>query len=163
MNSYRVKLNPMPKEERDRITASLMVERLEGKLDIHERLIKASKEINHCLLQGELVGTNYNVVYTNDLNISYYLTTMPGMNTYQPILDVIVYLELKNPTFVYEENFLHRVHAFDEAVYANTAKHQYGRGLLKRRLAELRPIIINYLHELQKYTRELDEELTKLI
>lgn len=161
--TYRANLKPVSQEERDRIMAGFMVKRLEGKLDVHERLTKAAKEINNSLLQGELVGTSYNLVYKNDRAISYYLTTIPGMNTYQPILDVITYLEFKNPAFAYEEDFLKKVHAYDKKVYENTAKHQSGEGLLKRRLTELRPIIINFLHELQAYIRELEEKLTALI
>jgi hypothetical protein len=161
--TYRPNLNPISQEEKDQIMAKFVVQKLNGEFDVHQRLIEAAMEINKTLLQGELSGNSYNVVYTNDRSISYYLTTMPGMDTYQPILDVITYLEFKNPAYPYEEIFLKQVHSFDKAVYANTARHQSGKGLLKKRLAELRPIIIAFLHQLLTHIKGLEEELTRLI
>jgi len=161
--TYRPNLKPMTREERDRIMADFMVERLEGKLDVHARLGEALRTIRDCLSQGELMDNQFNVVYKQDRSIYMYLTTFPSMETYDPILDVITYLEFKNPAFGYEEDFLKRVHTFDKEVYANTARHQSGTGLLKRRLAELKPLIINFLHELQTYIRYLEEELNRFI
>jgi hypothetical protein len=163
MNPHRDKLTPRTQEETEQIIIKFVTQRLKGELDIHGKLYEATKSISQLLLDGELMETKYNVVYTQDRRIYSYLSVAPGSHTYQPILDVITFLEHKNPALGYEKDFLKRVRAYDKEFYAIIERHPSGTGLLKRRLAELRPLIIDFLHELQAYIRELEEELTGLI
>ena len=163
MNSHRDILTPRTKEESEKIIAKFVAKKLKGELDIYGTLYEANRSIIQLLSDGELMQTTHNVVHTQDRRIYSYLSVVPGSPTYQGILEVITFLELKNPRIAYEDNFLKRVHAYDKEFYAIITRHPSGTGLLKRRLAELRPLIINYLHELREYIGDLEDELTRLI
>jgi len=163
INSHRDIVTPRTKEESEQIIAKFVAKKLRGELDIYGTLYEANRSIIRLLSDGELMQTTYNLVHTQDRRIYSYLSAVPGSPTYQGILEVITFLEFKNPAIAYENNFLKRVRTYDKEFYAIITRHPSGIGLLKRRLAELRPLIINYLHELREYIVELEEELTRLI